>query len=171
MEPVTIYLGLGTNLGRREDNLSQALERLAASPRMELSRCSSVYETEPWGYTEQPRFLNCVVEAQTTLPPVPLLELVKYVEQSVGRQENFRWGPRLIDVDILLYGQQTVSVNDPDLQIPHARLTERAFVLAPLRELAPDLHHPVTGRAIASLAHQVDGAEGVKLWRPPPALP
>ena len=171
MDPVTVYLGLGSNLGQRDDNLGQAVELLAASPQMRIVRSSSIYETEPWGYTDQPCFLNCVVEAQTTLAPAPLLELAKDVEQTVGRQHNFRWGPRLIDVDILLYGDQIVSIADPDLQIPHARLTERAFVLTPLSEIAPQARHPASGHPVASLARQVKGAEGVKLWAPPPNLP
>ena len=171
MDPVTVYLGLGSNLGQRDDNLGQAVELLAASPQMWLVRSSSIYETEPWGYTDQPCFLNCVVESQTTLAPAPLLELAKDVEQTVGRQQNFRWGPRLIDVDILLYGDQIVSIADPDLQIPHTRLTERAFVLTPLVEIAPQAHHPASGRPLALLAREVEGAEGVKLWAPPPILP
>ena len=167
MEPVTLYLGLGSNLGRRETNLSRAVSFLAQSTGVTVLSSSSIYETDPWGYVEQPRFLNCVVVAQTSLEPTRLLETTQGVEGMVGRQTTFHWGPRLIDVDILLYGHQVISCSAPDLQIPHARLPERAFVLVPLAELAGDAIHPSTGKTISELLQQVEGREGVKLWGPP----
>ncbi len=156
---VLVYLGLGTNLGQREENLRQALQRLGqaspplgaglALPLLRLLRCSSIYETAPWGYLDQPAFLNCVVEAETDLAPTALLALAQRVEQELGRQPTFRYGPRLVDVDILLYGDLTVDL--PDLQIPHPRMAQRAFVLVPLAVIAPGVVHPVLKQTVAAL--------------------
>ena len=168
MGPVTVYLGLGSNLGSREENLAVAIRLLGTSrtpsvsgpakggPRKELSldqieitRVSSVYETSPWGYKHQPDFLNCVLEAHTNLSPDKLLDRVKEIEQSVGRQPSVRYGPRHIDVDILLYGDEIVD--QPDLQMPHPRLHQRAFALVPLAELNPELIHPILKTTIGVL--------------------
>ena len=167
MEPVTLYLGLGSNLGRRETNLSRAVSLLGRSGTLTDLQSSSLYETDPWGYVDQPRFLNCVLQANTILDPFSLLAATQGVERAVGRQATFYWGPRLIDVDILLYGQQVISSSEPDLQVPHARLPDRAFVLVPLAELAGDAIHPSTGKTMSELLQQVEGREGVKLWGPP----
>ncbi len=183
MGPVTVYLGLGSNLGHREENLVGAVRLLGISQdaktagqaeggttgeasldKIEIVRASSIYETPPWGYKLQPDFLNCVLEARTRLPPAKVLQRVKAVEQSMGRQPSVRYGPRLIDVDILLYGDDIVDY--PGLQIPHPRLHQRAFVLVPLAELHPGLVHPILGAAVGALASQVDGREEVKLWGP-----
>jgi 2-amino-4-hydroxy-6-hydroxymethyldihydropteridine diphosphokinase len=169
--PVTVYLGLGSNLGQREANLAQAVRLLVNSGQVKLLRSSSIYEAEPWGFTDQPSFLNAVLEIATILSPVALLELVKIVEAEVGREPTFRWGPRLIDVDILLYGDQVVQRDEPDLQIPHPRLGERAFVLVPLAELAPELVNPLLKVRVDQLAAGVEGKEGVKLWGPPIEVP
>ena len=171
METVTAYLGLGTNLGSRELNLSKALQSLANSPDLHIIRSSSFYETAPWGYTDQPNFLNCAVEIGTKLSPVELLELAKCIESDLGRQENFRYGPRLIDVDILLYGNETIHLDQPDLEIPHPRITERAFVLVPLTEIAPDIIDPMLNVSIADLLEKVAGMEDVKVWGPAPTMP
>lgn len=171
MGPVTAYLGLGSNLGQREANLAQAVCLLARSQQVHVLHSSSVYETEPWGVTDQPSFLNAVLEITTFLSPVALLDLVKRVESEVGREPTFRWGPRLIDVDILLYGDQVVQGDEPDLQIPHPRMTKRAFVLVPLAELAPELVHPLSKVRVDQLAAGVEGKEGVKLWGPPIEIP
>ena len=180
MDWVTVFLGLGSNLDDREDNLALAV-RLLASPAcsvpssardgeagrgIRIKRVSSVYQTAPWGYADQPDFLNCVVEAQTGLSPAELLRHTQAVEQSVGRQPSVRYGPRRIDVDILLYDGRIVD--QPGLQIPHPRLHQRAFVLVPLAELCPHLEHPVLKTSIDALASQIDGREGVKLWGPGP---
>ncbi len=171
MEPITAYLGLGANLGDRESNLSKALRLLAESPGIWVVKCSSLYETAPWGVTNQPDFLNCVAEIRTDLLPVTLLKLVKKVEQSLGRQENFRYGPRVIDIDILLYGDQVIQVADPDLQIPHVGMSERAFVLVPLAEIAPETLHPTSAVSVQVLCNQVAGKSDVRLWGPPLKFP
>ena len=163
-QPVTAYLGLGGNLGDRLAALKEALALLDAAPGMRTLSCSSVYETEPWGVADQPRFLNLVAGFETTLSPPDLLAVCKQVESRVGRIESYRWGPRQIDVDILLYGDEAVSCDQPDLQIPHARLAERAFVLVPLAEIAPDAVVPGIGKEALQLLSEVDGKEGVFRW-------
>lgn len=167
MASVTAYLGLGSNLGQREANLAQAVHFVSRCRQMQVLRSSSIYETEPWGFTDQPTFLNAVVEVSTRLEPASLLELAKTVEAEVGREPTFRWGPRLIDVDILLYADQVIHQDNPDLQIPHPRMSERAFVLVPLAELAPELLHPTLSVPLGRLAEGVEGREGVRFWGPP----
>jgi 2-amino-4-hydroxy-6-hydroxymethyldihydropteridine diphosphokinase len=147
-----IYIGLGSNLGNRLDNLNKAVEALP--PRVQKMAASPVYETVPWGYLEQPAFLNQVIEVETGLLPVDLLKYLKEIEQKLGRQPTFRNGPRLIDLDIIVYGDW---IFDQDgLVIPHPRMHERAFVLKPLADLAAELCHPVCGMTIQDLLRKVD---------------
>jgi 2-amino-4-hydroxy-6-hydroxymethyldihydropteridine diphosphokinase len=156
---VTVFLGLGSNLGDRLANLQAAQAALA--PQVSILAASPVYETAPWGYRDQPPFLNRVVQAQTGLSPVDLLAYLKRIEVTLGRKPNFRNGPRLIDLDILFYDDLVLET--PDLVIPHPRLAERAFVLVPLADLAPDLRHPLLGLTIRALLQSVD-SKGVSLY-------
>ena len=156
---VRVYLGLGTNLGERRQNLLAAQTTLAAQ--LQILRASQVYQTPPWGYADQPAFLNQVLEGQTSLAPRDLLALLKSIETRLGRVPSFQYGPRLIDIDILFYGDQ--QVDDPDLVIPHPRLPERAFMLVPLAELAPDLVFPAAGLTIRQLLARVDSS-GVEVF-------
>jgi 2-amino-4-hydroxy-6-hydroxymethyldihydropteridine diphosphokinase len=149
-----VYLALGTNLGDRPANLRRALDGLA--PMVTLLTRSRVYETPPWGYTDQAPFLNQVVEAGTRLPPRSLLAYLKNLESSLGRRPTFRNGPRLIDLDILFYDDLVLDA--PGITIPHPRLHERAFVLVPLAELAPGLVHPRLGDTVQEMLARVDAA-------------
>jgi len=153
------YLGLGTNLGNQKENLNKALE--AISLKMSISKQSSLYETTAWGYTEQPNFLNQVIQVETDLSLLRLLNFLKKTEVKLGRVENFRYGPRLIDIDILFYDDLVITTSR--LQIPHPMLPERAFVLVPLNEIAPGLVHPVLKKTITELLEELPNQTGVRL--------
>ena len=152
---VTVYLGLGTNKGDRQANLQSAIEALP--PEVTVTAKSSVYQTPPWGYTDQPDFLNMVVAGKTRLPPRELLSYIKELEQQVGRTASFRWGPREIDIDILDYGGQALDLEG--LTLPHPRMEARAFVLVPLAEVAPEWVHPRLGVSIRELLAELDTGE------------
>ena len=152
-----VYLALGTNIGERRANLRAALAAL--SPDITILAESGIYETPAWGYEDQPAFLNMVVKAETGLQPLALLEHLKSLESDLGRTPTFHWGPRLIDMDILFYDD--MIVDNPRLVIPHPRVQERAFVLVPLADVAPDLLHPALGKTVRQLLQQVD-ASGIK---------
>ena len=158
------FLGIGSNVGDRKANLERSLELLAATGGIEIARCSAIYETEPWGLTDQPRFLNAAVEVRTLLDPGALLTAVKDIEEEMGRVATVRFGPRNIDVDILLYGSLVINWQTPDLQIPHSRMLERAFVLVPLAEIASEVVHPSANKRIECLAASVEGRSGVHRW-------
>lgn len=162
----TVYLGLGTNLGDRQANLEAACKALET--RLQVLAKSSVYETPPWGYLDQPKFLNMALKAQTDLSPVELLKLLKELETSLGRRPGERYGPRVIDIDILFYG--SLILRQAGLDVPHPRLAERAFVLVPLAEIAPDLRHPVSGLTVQEMLDQIDASD-IKLQPPSSAAP
>ncbi|WP_299025787.1 2-amino-4-hydroxy-6-hydroxymethyldihydropteridine diphosphokinase [uncultured Thermanaerothrix sp.] len=163
--PTTVYLALGTNLGDRPQNLRRALAAL--SPVAQPRRASAVYETLPWGIVDQPLFLNMVIEAGTYLAPQALLRELKALERRLGREEGVRYGPRLIDLDILLYDEMVIDL--PDLSIPHPRMAERAFVLVPLCDLYPHGRHPRLGETFAALRARLD-CSGVTFWAGPEAV-
>lgn len=151
-----VLLGLGSNLGERRKNLRYAAARLQASVNVE--RISPVYSTEPWGVVEQPEFLNICLAAETNLSPIDLLDSIKSIERAIGRKRSARWGPRHIDIDILFYNDLVIITDR--LTIPHPGITERAFVLAPLADIAPHFVHPVNGKTIRQMLLEV-GVKGI----------
>jgi 2-amino-4-hydroxy-6-hydroxymethyldihydropteridine diphosphokinase len=161
-QPITVYLGLGSNLGERGLHLSQAMDFL--SERIKIEKKSPVYDTEPVGKTDQPRFLNMVIRISTRLSANTLLFMAKGIEAKLGRVPIDT--PRPIDIDILFYGDQVIST-PPQLIVPHPRLTERAFVLVPMADIDPDFVHPVKKKTIQQLLAEVEGKEGVVPWGDP----
>jgi 2-amino-4-hydroxy-6-hydroxymethyldihydropteridine diphosphokinase len=156
-ELVEVYLGLGSNMGNRQDNLDRALDLL--SQRLRVGKVSSIYDTEPLGNVNQPRFLNLACQAYTRLDPAGLLVLAKGIELKLGRAINKRNAPRPIDIDILFYGDLVIET--PDLVIPHTKITERAFVLIPMMEIAPELVHPIKKKPVKELAKALTEVQGV----------
>lgn len=145
------YLGLGSNIGDRDANLAAAIQALGDV--VTVDRVSSVYDTAPMHVTDQPRFHNLVCQATTDLTPSALLRAAKAIERHLGRADGPRYGPRLIDIDVLLY--DSLVLNTDELTVPHPRLAERAFVLAPLAEIDPELVHPVRGETVSLLLSQL----------------
>jgi 2-amino-4-hydroxy-6-hydroxymethyldihydropteridine diphosphokinase len=151
---VRAFVGLGANLGDREESLGRALDLLRTRPGLEVVAVSSVRETEPVGYLDQPRFLNAAAELETSLAPREVLDVLLEVEHELGRtRDGPRFGPRTIDLDLLVYGDEVVD--EPGLEVPHPRLHERRFALEPLAELAPGLVVPGRGR-VADLLAELD---------------
>jgi len=154
-----VFIAIGSNLGDRAANCARAIELIGLLQGAELVRKSSLYETEPWGVSDQGRFINAAIEVRTSLEPQELLKALKAIEAGMGRKDGLRWGPRVIDLDIIFYGEMIVE--EKGLTIPHPRLSERAFVLAPLNEIAPDFMHPVLKKTVSELLSQT-GTDGVR---------
>jgi 2-amino-4-hydroxy-6-hydroxymethyldihydropteridine diphosphokinase len=155
-----VFLGLGSNIGNREEYLQNAITALNSNPDITVLKKSSIYETEPYGNEEQEKFLNMVVQVETSLIPEKLLETTMKIENELGRVRTIRWGPRTIDIDILLYGNRVI--NTENLTVPHLELTKRAFVLIPLLEIAPDLRLPTGETLSLYLEHLSNDARGVR---------
>lgn len=160
-----VYIGFGSNLGYREGNIATALRLLADAPSVKMEAVSSLYESEPVGPVDQPWFLNGVARIQTELEPLALLELLQAIEERLGRKRGVRWGPRTIDLDILLYGD--LVMDDHRLIIPHPELEKRGFVLRPLVELDPSLIHPLSGKRLVNLLAQLGNSPIVRPFKGP----
>ena len=156
-----VYLALGSNLGDRLNNLKQAIAAL--TPQVEVKAKSQVYETPPWGYEDQPKFLNQVLKGKTYLDPEPLLKHLKRLEIALGRKESFPNGPRAIDIDLLFYDD--LVLKQPSLVLPHPRLHERGFVLLPLMDISPNLVHPVSKRTVREMLELCD-VSGIEKFAP-----
>ncbi|MBE0069478.1 2-amino-4-hydroxy-6-hydroxymethyldihydropteridine diphosphokinase [Thermoanaerobacterium thermosaccharolyticum] len=154
------YMSIGSNVGDREGYLKSALNELTKNLVI-IEKVSPIYETEPVGYKEQAKFLNAVVQTKTELKPHELLKIINTVEKELGRERLIRWGPRTIDIDILLYGD--VTINDDDLKIPHERMWERAFVLVPLNDIAPNIVKG--GMKLSDIVESLPDKIGVRLYK------
>ena len=148
-----VYAGLGSNLGNKRENIIKAIDRLNACEGICVKEKSGFYNTAPVGGPLQPDYVNCVIGMETEIEPQVLLEEFKKIEIGLGRKPGVRWGPRVVDLDILLYGNRIVD--EHNLKIPHERMHERAFVLEPLCEISPDIKHPVSGISISELLEKL----------------
>ncbi|OGW47752.1 MAG: 2-amino-4-hydroxy-6-hydroxymethyldihydropteridine diphosphokinase [Nitrospirae bacterium RBG_13_41_22] len=146
------YIGIGSNLGNRQENCLRAIELLQKKGIIVTKR-SSLYETEPWGVKDQPRFINMAVEIDTSLEPKELLKILKNIEKELGKEKSSKWGPRIIDLDILLFDD--IILNEDNLKIPHPLMHERDFVLRPLCEIAPDIYHPLLKMRMYELMQKI----------------
>jgi len=150
-------------MGNRFENLRKAIEKLNQTAEIKVVNTSSVYETDPVGYEEQGQFLNMVLEAETTLEPFQLLSACMKIEQELGRKREVRWGPRTMDLDILLYNQE--NIKSEMLTVPHPRMHERAFVMVPLIEIQPNIMLPGTDSPLQAVLEDIPDREGVRIWK------
>jgi 2-amino-4-hydroxy-6-hydroxymethyldihydropteridine diphosphokinase len=159
----TAFIGLGSNIGDRYQYLVQAVDLLVETPFIELEDISSVYETDPVGYEDQDLFLNMVIEVKTDLSAEQLLANCMRIEQELGRKREIKWGPRTIDLDILLYNQENIETEE--LVVPHPRMLERSFVMVPLLEICPDINIPKSNKSHFLYRDQYPNTEGVRIWK------
>lgn len=157
---VTCFIGLGSNLGKPLDNCLEAIEYLKIIRGSQVLRCSSFYRTEPVGFLDQEWFINAVIEIRTSLTAQDLFEEIQAIEERMGRQKPVKWGPRIIDLDILLYGQEVIQTGV--LTIPHPELHKRRFVLSPLYEIASYAIHPAFGVSVAGLMERLSDKKKVE---------
>ncbi|WP_096203222.1 2-amino-4-hydroxy-6-hydroxymethyldihydropteridine diphosphokinase [Bacillus sp. FJAT-45350] len=156
-------ISLGSNIEKRDGYLQFGLRELSEHEQIEVMEVSSIYETAPIGYTEQEHFLNLVVQVKTSLLPMELLRVAQKIENDANRKRVIRWGPRTLDLDILLYNQENIKVDD--LSIPHPRMNERGFVIIPLQEIQPSLYFVHLNKPIKLVYKQLTDKEGVRLWK------
>jgi len=156
-----VFIGVGSNLGDKVGNCRRAIEAIVSDGRNRIVQCSPLYQTEPVGKKDQDWFVNGVVAVETSMDPGELLDFLLTTEKRMGRVRGERWGPRVIDLDILLFGQE--AINEDGLHVPHPRLHQRRFVLSPLRDIAPGLVHPLLGKTISQILAELPGEEKVLL--------
>lgn len=159
---VKVYIGLGSNLGNKLSNIKKAISYIKKY--LEITRISPVYKTEPVGYKNQDWFLNCVLEAETDIKPLDLLNFFKSIEKKLKRVKKIKYGPRTIDIDILLYGDKIINLKN--LIIPHPRMYKRLFVLEPLGKINQNLIHPTIKKTIKNLKNNLKNKKGVELYTP-----
>ncbi|GHI00847.1 2-amino-4-hydroxy-6-hydroxymethyldihydropteridine diphosphokinase [Neobacillus kokaensis] len=159
----TAIIALGSNIGNRYDTMTLAIKRLTSTADIKLVNTSSIYETDPVGYEAQDLFLNMVIEVKTALDAFALLDRCLKIELELGRKREIRWGPRTIDLDILTYNQE--NINHAKLVVPHPRMLERAFVLAPLLEMKPEIKFLGTDKPLEAFLDELPDREGVRLWK------
>ncbi|OIJ20495.1 2-amino-4-hydroxy-6-hydroxymethyldihydropteridine diphosphokinase [Anaerobacillus alkalidiazotrophicus] len=161
----TVYLSIGSNMGDRLSFLKYAAKSMKEDVNISITRYSSIYETAPIGYTDQDNFLNMVIELKTSYSPLQLLSRTQKIQDNAGREYNIRWGPRTLDLDILLYNQENIKMEQ--LIVPHPRMFERSFVIIPLREVNPVLYFPSIEKSIDAVYEELRDKEGVYLWKKP----
>jgi 2-amino-4-hydroxy-6-hydroxymethyldihydropteridine diphosphokinase len=150
-----VFISIGSNLGDRKANCMGALDRIKEAG-IEIKKISSTYETKPWGVAEQPDFINIAAEIITTIQPIELLNIFKNIEAVMGRKEGIKWGPRIIDIDIIFYDD--IIFDSPELKIPHPLLHKRDFVLRPMSEIAPNKKHPLMNKTVKELSEEINNA-------------